>query len=266
MEKRSKVSINAFQMKIIALILYFAGMTMVQLTYAHYSDGNFDDGPWAILYIIGSIVVISALPPICFLTVEAVLKTGDLKKLFIRLGTAAVITEILLDLAAYGGKVFDFSEGILKNPAFSMSLNLYFSMILGAAVVCVMDRVIKKKYSPGSVPFVLFNILFALVCCAVAVFLNTAHGSLMILMMVAVYYFYGNPVFTVICICLLQFLSLGNGGGILMLAPILGCVPIWLYSGEEGRKTNVIRLLTYIAFPVCYGAVLLVLRFMGDRI
>nr|MCR5584645.1 hypothetical protein [Lachnospiraceae bacterium] len=188
------------------------------------------------------------------------------RQLFTRLGVAAVVTEIILDLAAYGGKVFDFSEGILKNPAYTLSLNLYFSMILGAVVVCVMDRVIKRKYSPGSVPFVLFNILFALLCCALAVFLNTAHGSMMILMMVAIYYFYGNNTFTAICICLLQFLSLGNGGGILMLAPILGCVPIWLYNGEEGRKTGVIRLLTYIAFPVCYGIVLTVLRFMGDKI
>nr|MCR5584685.1 hypothetical protein [Lachnospiraceae bacterium] len=125
MEKRSKVSINAFQMKIIALILYISGMSMVQLTYAHYADGNFDDGPWAVLYIIGTIVVISALAPISFLTVEAVLKTRNLRQLFTRLGVAAVVTEIILDLAAYGGKVFDFSEGILKNPAYTLSLNLY---------------------------------------------------------------------------------------------------------------------------------------------
>lgn len=266
MEQKSKFSINAFQMKIVALVLYITGMSLIQISYGHYSDGNFDKALWGLLYIVGNIINISALPVIGFLTVEAVLKTRSLRQLFTRLIAAALVTEILLDVAAFGKKVFDFSEGITKNPAFTTSLNLYFSMILGAFVVCIMDRVLKKRYSPGSVPFVLLNILIALACCAVAVLLNTAHGPVMILMMVAIYYFYGNTAFTVICICLLQFLSLGNGGGILMAAPVLGCLPIWFYNGEEGKKSNVLRLFSYAAFPVCYAVLLFVLRFMGDKI
>ncbi len=265
MLQKSKISFNAFQLKILSLILYTVGKCFIQSAYAHFNGTAFEEGPWTVLYFLGYIFTFMALPIICFLTVEAVTKTRNLRQFFTRLGVAAIVCELFTDLAAYGFDTFDFSNGFLQNDAFKTNTNFYFTMILGSVAVCVMDRVIKKKFSPGSVSFMLFNVVVILGCCALSVLLNSEQGAIGVLTMMAVYLFYGNPMFTVIGVVILQVLALGRANAIFLFAPIIGCLPIITYNKEEGKKTGLIRLMTYAVYPICYSIVLLVLRFMGDR-
>ncbi len=266
-QQKSRFSLNAFQIKVFALVFYIAGKSLIQISYLHLEGETFSSLLWTVLFIAGNFMHLMAVPMIALLTVEAVMKTRNLRQYFTRLGFAAVLTEILLDLAAYGGKCFDFSHGFLENPAFKADLNFYFTLIIGSVAVVLMDRVINKRFRAGSVPYVLLNVLVILVSCFLAQVpagLRCEQGGLGVLMMCAVYFFYGNPLITLIVIAVLQVIALGSNF-LLVLAPILGGLTILFYNGNEGRKTGLIRLVTYIAYPICYGILIFVLGIVGGR-
>ncbi len=263
MTEKSKIRFDAFAIKMLALFLYIFGKGFIQTAYKHVSGMEFEDGPWSLFYFAGYILTFTALPMIAFLTTEASMKTRNLRQYFTRLAFAAVLTELLTDVAAYGKEAFNFREGFLNNPAVASTCNFYFTMILGSTAVCVMDRVIKRRFSPGSVPFVLFNVLTVVGCCALAVLLNSEQGAVGVLTMTAFYLLYGNPFMSLLAVVVLQVISLGRANALFMFAPIVGTLPVVLYNGKEGHKSGLIRLITYAAYPVCYAAILLILRISG---
>ena len=260
MLNKIKISVSAFQLKIASLVLFIIGRSLIRIGIYGYDGSNASAIPFT--YYLGYFLTYTALPMIAFLTVEAVLKTRSLRQLFTRLGFAAVITELLLDLSAYGLRTFDLSKGIKNSPALSDNPNLYFTLIAGSVAVCIMERFVAAKFSPGSVLYVVLNILTVLVCCAVSQLLGFEHGIICVLFMAAFYFLQGKPALSIAGITALQLIALGSVKVIaFLIAPIIGTLPIVFYKNEEGYKNGAVRLLTYIAFPLCYSAVLLILRF-----
>ncbi len=266
MTEKSKIRFDAFAVKMLALSLYIFGKGFIQTAYTHVSGTEFEAGPWSLFYFVGYILTFTALPMIAFLTTEASMKTGNLRQYFTRLGFAAVLTELLTDFAAYGKRAFDFKDGFFNNPAVASACNFYFTMILGSVAVCVMDRAIKRRFSPGSVPFAVLNVLTVIGCCALAVLLNSEQGAIGVLTMTAFYLLYGNPFMSLLAVVVLQVISLGRANPLFMFAPVVGTLPVVLYDGKEGHKSGLIRLITYTAYPVCYAVVLLVLRLTGGNV
>ncbi len=266
MEKKNKIGFNAFQLKMMSLALYVIGRSLIAISYTRYDGAGFDRGPWAPFYFMGYIMTYIAFPMIAFLTVEAVLKTRSLRQLFTRLAFAAVITELLLDLVTYGKAAFNFGRDFLKSPAIESNCNFYFTLLIGAATVCLMEKLIKPRFSPGSVLFTLFSILIMLLACVLATFIGCEQGSIGVLTLSAFYMLYDSRLFMLTGVAALQIISLGLAKMWLIVgAPIIGTLPVLFYDHKEGRKNGLIRLITYAAYPCIYGAVLLTLRLLGGK-
>ncbi len=264
MFQKHNVSLNAFQLKIIALIMYTVGRCSVEITYNRYNGNTAGDftGGWRFLFTMGYVLTYIAMPIICFLTVEGVLKTGNLRQYFTRLITAALLTEIAFDLAIFGPDGFNGTYALAENPIFASS-NYFVTMTLGAAATALMDRVVKKKFRAGSVPFVLFNVLILMGMSAAAVLLRSEQNAIGVLTMSVFYLFYGNAFFTLALTAILQILALGSAMPLIMFAPVLGALIVAFYDGKEGYKTGLVRLVTYAAYPLCYTILILILKYAG---
>ncbi len=266
MEKNKKTGFNAFQLKMMSLGLYVTGRSLIAISYTRYDGAGFELGPWVLFYYLGYIMTYIAFPIIAFLTVEAVLRTRNLRQLFTRLAFAAIFTELLLDLVTYGKDAFNFGSNFFKSPALEGNCNFYFTMVIGAVAVCLMEKLVKPRFSPGSVLFVLFSILIMLLACVLATVMQCEQGSIGVLTISAFYMLYDNRFFMLIGVAALQLIALGFAKmWVIIGAPIIGTVPVLFYDHKEGYKNGWIRLITYAAYPCIYGAVLLILRLLGGK-
>ncbi|MBQ7636750.1 MAG: hypothetical protein IJS80_05520 [Lachnospiraceae bacterium] len=263
MSKENKISFTAFHIKIMALVLFIAGRSLIQLGYTHAVGDSFTEGPWAGFYITGYILTFTAMPMICFLTAEAAMKTRNLRQYFTRLTVAAVFTELLLDAVSFGSVLFDNGFKAFIKAAFSAHFNLYFAMILGSVTVVICERCIKRKFSAGSIPYVVLTVLTIWGFSMAAHFARFEQGTLTVLLISGFYFFSDNRLFKLVSVVIIHILAWGRTNSIFLFAPVLGCVPVMMYNGREGRKSGLIRLITYTAYPVCYAVVLVIIKLMG---
>lgn len=241
-EKKSR-GISHFILKIIAYVFMLADLVASYIFETHVfdvstlvADGASDGYTTAqlidlFLRLAGGI----AFPIFCFLIVEGLLHTSDIKKYILRLAITAVITEFIWDMAN-GSAIFDFSS---QNPL--------FTLFTGLITIMIIDR------------FKGHTIITALSTCAGIVlcsFINSQFGTFGygVILIVLMYYTRERKLFfNIFGILLTVIASLFNG----YIFAALAFTIIPLYNGKRGGPKAV------VPFYFIYPAVLLILHLVG---
>jgi hypothetical protein len=205
----SKFSLNAYHLKMIALISMFLD---------HFARIIYPD--LYVLEVIGRLAFILY----SFLLVEGLTHTKSSGYYFLRLFLFALLSEIPYDLA-FGDKWFD-----------PIRQNIFFTLSVGLAALLVIES--KKIASDVKV-----LLIAALVTAA-----NNFHFDyyyLGVLQVVCFYVFRSNRLkqfLTVVILNLFFMFRIATQS-----AAVLGLLPIYLYNDERGKKTGILFYIFYPA-------------------
>ncbi len=222
-----KKTLNGFHLKCITLLLMIGGLVSQQ-----------------------SVIYLAAFPLAAFLLVEAAVHTKNKKNFLFRLLFAAFLTEIPMDIAAYGFEVNRWME----------CQNYFFTLLLGFLAICVME-LLAKKYPAGNFAYNMLALPVYLLAVAVALFGRAEQGSIGILLILALYSFRGNKLFSLVSAAALYIIFMGNAGG-LEYVPAISLLLTWLYDGTPGLNSLATRLFTYGAYPVVFCVLRMVVQLM----
>lgn len=175
-------------------------------------------------YIIFRQVGRIAFPVFCFLIVQGVLHTSDIKKYKIRLLIFAVISEIPFDLAAHG-KIADIEHQ-----------NVFFTLFIG---LCLIDG-IQRLEGQYDLFLKIFYIVAALVW---AELLNTDYGAYGVLMILIFYLFRQQTVISAVSIAAVNIAMPGQ----IQTYGIFALFPIYLYNGKKGMA---LKYFFYLFYPL----------------
>lgn len=240
--QKKRFGISAVTLKIIAVIFMLFGLVSAYILEVHVFDvtaleSNGSSGGftfWQLADLIFFLIGGLAFPIFCFLLVEGMIHTSNIKKYILRLFVFAVITEFIYDIA--GGNGWFYLE----------EQNVLFTLLIS-----LMTIVGIRKYAG--------NLLAQSVCFFAGIFvchfINADFGTLgygVILTTVLyatrekkLFFNIAGPLLTIIA-------SIFNG----YLLALLAFVPINLYNGKCGFKCT---YLFYAVYPVS----LLILHLIG---
>jgi len=240
-----KKSLTLFHLKCICIGLMIVGVYMQQLVYSLNEDvilaGEQLSAGLTLTYNIGYLIYLSAFPLAAFLLVEAAKKTSDRKKLLVRLLVSALIVEIPMDIATFG-----LSEW--KN--WGLNQNYFFTLCIGLGILMAVDA-IGKKVAVGTMGNTISTLGVYLLGAFLSILARTEQSSIGVLMVVTLYLFYGNNMFSLVSVAALYLLFVRRTTG-LEFVPALSVLFTWLYHGEQGKTGKLTRYLFYFAFPVAY--------------
>ena len=240
-----KKGLNSFQLKCITLVLMITGIYMQQLVYnfneASILAGEQLSASLTLTYNMGYLVYLAGFPLAAFLLVEAAKKTSDRKKLLLRLFGAALVVEIPMDMATFG---------LSEWKSWGLNQNYFFTLCIGLGVIMAVEA-LAKKYAAGTMANTLSTLAVYLLAAFLAILCRTEQSSIGVLMIVTLFLFYGNKMFSLVSVAALYLLFVRGTTG-LEFVPALSVLFIWLYNGEPGSANKWTRGMTYLAFPVAY--------------
>jgi len=240
-EKKSR-GINRFVLKIIAYVFMLTDLVGAYIFETHIFDINelAADGAASghttahlidlFLRLAGGI----AFPLFCFLIVEGLLHTSDIRKYVLRLAVTAVVTEFIWDMV--NGSVFlDMSS---QNPL--------FTLLIGLIVIALLNRF------KGNTVVAALCACGGIVMCS---FINSQFGTFGygVILIIIMYYTREKKLFFGLFGSLLTIVASMFNGYILAL---LAFAIIPFYNGRPGPKVN-------IPFYFVYPAALLTLHIIG---
>lgn len=240
--QKKRFGISATTLKIIAVIFMLFGLVSTYILETHVfdvtalpSDGSSDGFTLPhildlIFFLIGGL----AFPIFCFLIVEGMQHTSDIKKYILRLLVFAVITEFIFDIAGGNGLFY------LKEQ------NVMFTLLISLVTIAGIS-----KYTG--------NLLAQSICFFIGIFvchfINSDFGTLGygVILTTLLYTTREKKLFFNIAGPLLTIVaSIFNG----YLLALLAFIPINLYNGNHGFKCT---YLFYAIYPVS----LLLLHLVG---
>lgn len=221
-QEREKVHgikcLNSFYLKIIAVIT---------MTIDHVGAVLLPQYP--ILRVIGRI----AFPIYCFLLVNGLIYTRNLKKYMGRLALFALISEVFFDKTLFGKFIY------------LQAQNVFFTLLIGIIMLACIDRVRRNKYAKYRF-IVLSGFLegiILVIACMAAYFLYTDYSLFGILIIYGFYALRNHKVRLVFFQTFINFL----------LSPVeifasIALIPIFLYNGEKGNTA--FKWWFYIYYPL----------------
>lgn len=240
-----KKGLNSFQLKCITIAMMIGGIYLQQIMYMLNEELILSGGTMpeaqSLLYHIGYVVYLAAFPPAAFLLVEAAKKTSDRKKLLLRLLIAALVVEIPMDISTFG---------LTEWKSWGLNQNYYFTLSIGLLVIMAVEA-LAKKYASGTMANTLLTLVVYLAAAFVAILGRTEQSSIGVLMVVTLYLFYGNKMFSLVSAAALYLLFVRGTSGLEYL-PALSVLLVWAYNGEQGKANKITRIVFYAAFPVAY--------------
>ena len=240
-----KKCLNSFQLKCITVLMMVVGIYLQQIIYLLNEELIASGGTLprvqSLLYHTGYVLYLAAFPLAAFLLVEAAKKTSDRKKLIIRLLVAALIVEIPMDIATFG-----LSEW--KN--WGLNQNYFFTLCIALGVIIAVDA-IGTKLAVGSMGNTISTLSVYLLGAFLSILARTEQSSIGVLMVITLYLFYANKMFSLVSVAALYLLFMRSANGLEYL-PALSVLLLWLYNGERGKATKITRIVFYAAFPVAY--------------
>lgn len=240
-----KKELNSFQLKCICIGLMIVGVYVQQLIYTLNEEsilaGEQLSKGLTLTYNMGYLIYLAAFPLAAFLLVEAAKKTADRKRLLMRLLVTALIVEIPMDMATFG-----LSEW--KN--WGLNQNYFFTLCIALGVLMAVDA-IGKKLAVGSMGNTISTLGVYLLGAFLSILARTEQSSIGVLMVITLYLFYGNKMFSLVSVAALYILFVRQTTG-LEFIPALSILLTWLYNGEQGKSGKITRSVFYFAFPVAY--------------
>lgn len=159
-----------------------------------------------------------AFPIFCFLLVEGILHTRNVKKYGIRLGIFAFLSEIPFDLAFYGKAVFNGHQ------------NVFFTLLIGLVVVAILEKNKKKEaMQEKKYRYYLVDGLTVFLGMAAADILKTDYGSFGLLLILCFYVFRGSKIRKSLAAGIVNLFTME-----MQALAALSLVPIWFYNGRKG--------------------------------
>lgn len=175
-----------------------------------------------------------AFPIFCFLLVEGVHYTHDIRRYMLRLGIFAVISEVPYDLA-FHGEILEF-EG----------QNVFFTLFLGVMLLYLLEK-------GGEWPVKVLEVLLFM---WIAVILKTDYSFKGILLISMFYFLRGY-----------RWIKLAGGAlwNFLWNNPIqeygvFSVIPLALYNGERGRS---MKYFFYVFYPLHLTILFLIFKISG---
>lgn len=188
-------------------------------------------------YMIGRSIGRLAFPIFCFLLVEGLLHTKDIRKYLLSLGIFALLSEIPFDLA--------FAQSFTPSSS-QYHQNVFFTLFIGLAVIYILKIIdqypLNINKTLGSILKVIVNILVIALGCIAADSLYTDYAAMGILIIAAFYLFRNNKIILIFTL----FLIIGLHS--LEILSIFSMIFIWFYNGERGPKIN--KYIFYAFYPV----------------
>lgn len=190
-----------------------------------------------------------AFPIFAFLIVEGYFHTRDLKKYVLRLLVFALVSEIPFNLVVGGGVLYPFHQNVLWT--FLMSLGLIR-----------WNESVKQRSHAVRVTVAVASVLAGCVA-GLITFTDYLHGG--ILTVLAFYFFRErNWVNRVLQLTWLAIINLEILGGLSYEITLFGAefffprqgfallalIPIWLYRGNPGLRSPVLKWTNYLFYPV----------------
>lgn len=172
-------------------------------------------------YLILRMVGRLAFPIYCFLLVEGVMHTRDIRKYELRLLGFALISEIPFDLAFRGGVNWEHQ-------------NVFFTLFLGVVAIDLAERYKNK---------IILVFSFASMI-LLAEFMNTDYGGKGIVFILCYYLLYERKATKQLLFLLENFLLYGRG---VQMYASLAVVPMLLYNGRKGPS---IKYFFYVFYPL----------------
>ena len=246
-----KKELNSFQLKCICIVLMIVGVCLQQAVYILNKDvltaGGQLSGVFTLVYNAGYMLYLAAFPLASFLLIEAARKTSDRKRLFKRLLITALIVEIPMDIATFG---------ISEWKSWGLNQNYFFTMCIALGVVMVINA-LGKKFKAGSMSQTLSTLFVYLLGAGLTILARTEMGSIGVLMVVILYLFYTNKMYSFLGVALLYLMFVKQ------FFPAFAVLFTWFYNGEQGRSDKVTRSVFYFAFPVVYVVLGIAAQMLG---
>lgn len=240
-----KKELNSFHLKCICIGLMIVGIYLQQLIYTLNEEtilaGEQLSAGLTLTYNMGYLIYLAAFPLAAFLLVEAAKKTLDRKKLLLRLFVTALIVEVPMDMATFG---------ISEWKNWGLNQNYFFTLCIALGVLMAVDA-IGKKLAVGSMGNTISTLGVYLLGAFLSILLRTEQSSIGVLMVITLYLFYGNKMFSLVSVAALYLLFVRGTTG-LEFVPAISILLTWLYNGEQGKTGKVARAVFYFAFPVAY--------------
>jgi len=175
----------------------------------------------------------TAFPIFCFVLVEGLYHTHDVKRYLLRLFAFALVSEIPFDLA-FAGK-----------PFYLDYQNVFFTLFLGLLTIWAIDTVSHKEINPNLQWIV--KILIAAAGCLTAWLLQTDYDYKGIILILLLYLFHDQKFLCTLVSCM----------SLLWEAPAcLAFIPINLYNGKRGISLKYFFYLFYPVHLLLYGLIL----------
>lgn len=240
-----KKELNSFHLKCICIGLMIVGIYLQQLIYTLNEEtilaGEQLSAGLTLTYNMGYLIYLAAFPLAAFLLVEAAKKTSNRKKLLLRLLVTALIVELPMDMATFG---------ISEWKNWGLNQNYFFTLCIALGVLMAVDA-IGKKLTVGSMGNTISTLGVYLLGAFLSILLRTEQSSIGVLMVITLYLFYGNKMFSLVSVAALYLLFVRGTTG-LEFVPAISILLTWLYNGEQGKTGKVARAVFYFAFPVAY--------------
>lgn len=220
MAQRSKIGINSFWLKVIAM----SAMLVDHVGVVFFPES-------VSFRIIGRI----AFPIYSFLIVEGFFHTSNVKKYMARLLLFALISEIPFNMMVTGHIVdFDYQ-------------NVFFTLFIGLAMINAMYTTAIKIMNP------MLSTVWLIMAMVAAELLKTDYSIYGIAVIYLFYYFRGKPVMGCIGMAVASLML-----NVIQCAAAIATIPILLYNGEKGPKWANNKLCKY-AFYLFYPMHMLIL-------
>lgn len=179
-----------------------------------------------------------SFPIFCFLLTEGFLHTKNLPKYMMRMAVFAIVSEIPFDLA-FSGKLWNVG-----------SQNVFFTLLVGLAVMGAMEQTRKREKIPRAVG-VCLCILWGILGCAAAEMCHTDYGARGVFAILLLYLFRSDRLWQVFC---------GAVAFSWEVPAPLAFLPVLWYNGSRGRGT---KIGFYLFYPLHLLVLYLAAVFLG---
>lgn len=192
----------------------------------------------AIMRMIGRI----SFPIFCFLLIEGVLHTHNLRKYIGRMLLFAVLSEIPFDLA-FQGKICDWSYQ-----------NVFLTLVIGLLVLTGFQWVRKKEGMHRVTNIILQGLILA-AGMGIAFLIKSDYGAYGVLTVAVMYLLRKNKIWEVLSGCaILTMMSFSEFTSFIVL------LPIYCYNGRKGWD---MKYVFYFFYPVHLVILYLICKYMG---
>ena len=240
-----KKALNSFQLKCICIGMMITGVYMQQMIYIMNKEtilsGTQLSKGLTLTYNMGYLLYLAAFPLAAFLLAEAARKTTDRKKLLLRLLVTGLLVEVPMDIATFG---------LSEWRNWGLNQNYFFTLCIALGVLMAVDA-IGKKLAVGSMGNTISTLGVYLLGAFLSILARTEQSSIGVLMVITLYLFHGNKMFSFVSVAALYILFVHRTTG-LEFVPALSILLTWMYNGEQGKNGKALRWVFYLAFPVAY--------------